>query len=82
MLLSNYHLGRVLATVERWVKGPLWGCRMCGSRSGFDPDVVGIAAYVRRGQIPGWARAQDSAEILLRGSRIADGIGTALSSDP
>ena len=23
--------GRALATVERWVKGPLFGCRMCGN---------------------------------------------------
>jgi methylenetetrahydrofolate reductase (NADPH) len=22
---------RMLATVEKWVKGPLWGCRMCGN---------------------------------------------------
>ena len=23
--------GRALAMVERWVKGPLFGCRMCGN---------------------------------------------------
>ena len=23
--------GRTLALVERWIKGPLFGCRMCGN---------------------------------------------------